>query len=110
MPVCEIDLKVGGGFHYVWRNDADGKQFGMHGTFREIARPERIVHAENFDEPWYPGDATITTSFAEQAGVTTVTLQCLYESREVRNAAIESGMTTGVAASYDRLEEVLQPR
>ncbi len=110
MPVCDVDLKVGGRFHYVWRNDADGSEFGLHGTYSEIAYPDRIVHAENFDEPWYPSDAMITTTFAERTGSTTVTLHCLYETRELRDAAIESGMTTGVERSYDRLSEMLASR
>lgn len=24
MPVCEVDLRVGGRYKYVWHNDADG--------------------------------------------------------------------------------------
>ena len=107
MPVCEVDLKVGGKFHYQWRNEADGKEFGLHGEFREIAKPERVVHVENFDEPWYPGDATVTTTFAGRNGSTTVTLTCLYDSLQIRDGAIESGMAKGVAASFDRLAELL---
>src|SRR5882757_3458873 len=48
MPVCEIDLRVGGSLHYVWRH-ADGREMGMHGVFREIAQPDRFVHTEIFD-------------------------------------------------------------
>ena len=107
MPVCDVDLKVGGTFHYVWRNYADGKEFGLGGVYREIVRPERIVHAENFDEPWYPGDALVTSAFVEQNGSTTITMTILYDSREVRDMAIESGMERGVAASYDRLADFL---
>ena len=107
MPVCDVDLKAGGTFHYVWRNDAEGQQFGIHGSFREIVNPERIVHAENFDEPWYPSDAIVTTALDEQNGITTVTMTCVYETREIRDAAIESGMTKGVARSYDRLADIL---
>ena len=46
MPVCEIDLKVGGAWRYVWRNEENGREFGMHGEYREIVRPQRIVHTE----------------------------------------------------------------
>ena len=49
MPVCEIDLKIGGAWRYVWRN-ADGREFGMSGTYREIAAPDRIVHLERFED------------------------------------------------------------
>jgi uncharacterized protein YndB with AHSA1/START domain len=107
MPVCTVDLRVGGTFHYVWRNDSDGNEFGLHGAYREITPHERIVHAENFDQPWYPGDVIVTTVFAERDASTTVTMTQLFDSREGRDAAIESGMEKGVAASFDRLEEIL---
>jgi uncharacterized protein YndB with AHSA1/START domain len=107
MPVCDVDLRVGGTFRYVWRNDADGKEFGQSGVYREIVRPERIVHTEKFDQPWYPGEAFNTNTFVERNGSTTVTLTSLFESREIRDMALESGMEGGVAVSYDRLAELL---
>ena len=36
LPVCEVDLKVGGGLRYVWRH-SDGTSMGLSGTFREIS-------------------------------------------------------------------------
>src|SRR6266480_2492039 len=42
MPVCEIDLRPGGSWHYGWRR-ADGTQMDMHGEYREISPPERHV-------------------------------------------------------------------
>src|SRR5947199_8947203 len=57
MVVCEIDLKVGGAYRYVWRHDRDGSEFGMRGVYREIVPPERLVNTESFDRPWYPGEA-----------------------------------------------------
>ncbi|MCI0403922.1 MAG: SRPBCC domain-containing protein, partial [Acidobacteria bacterium] len=73
MLVCEIDLRVDGKYRYVWRRDSDGKEMACGGVFREIARPERIVHTESFDDPWYPGEALVTTLLAEQGGKTTLT-------------------------------------
>src|SRR5882762_9042358 len=72
MPVCEIDLRVGGAYRYVWRH-ADGKEMGMGGVYREIVAPERLVCTELFDEAWYPGEALVTTILAEQGGRTTLT-------------------------------------
>src|SRR6476660_9494370 len=60
MPVCEIDLRVGGKYRYVWRRDSDGTSMGMGGVYREIAALERIVSTEKFDESWYPGEAVGT--------------------------------------------------
>src|SRR2546430_7155447 len=106
MPICEIDLKVGGKYRYVWRNE-DGREMGMGGKYREIVRPARIVHSETFDEAWYPGEALITTTLIEKDGRTTLTTTMLMESREARDEVLESGMESGVTVSYDRLEDIL---
>jgi uncharacterized protein YndB with AHSA1/START domain len=106
MPVCEIDLRVGGKYRYVWRH-ANGNEMGMGGVYREIAIPERLVATEKFDQAWYPGEAVGTLLLSEQEGKTTVTQTVLYQSREARDGILKSGMESGVAASYDRLEEVL---
>ena len=108
MPVCEIDLKVGGKYRYVWRRDKDGTEMGMGGVYREIVAPERIVATEKFDQSWYPGEALGTFVLAEQAGKTTLTETILYESREARDGVLKSGMKKGVVASYDRLEKLLE--
>ncbi|HEV8524692.1 MAG TPA: SRPBCC family protein [Terriglobales bacterium] len=107
MPVCEIDLRVGGKYRYVWRRDSDGTDMGMGGVYREIVAPERVVATEKFDEAWYPGEAVGTLVLVEQGGRTTVTQTVLYESREARDDVLKSGMESGVAASYDRLAELL---
>ncbi len=104
MPVCEIDLRVGGSYRYVWRNDRDGSAMGMGGIYREIVVPERLVSTEKFDEAWYPGEAVGTVVFVEQGGKTTVTQTVRYDSRETRDGVLKSPMESGVAASYDRLE------
>jgi uncharacterized protein YndB with AHSA1/START domain len=107
MPVCEIDLRVGGAYRYVWRKDDDRTEMGMGGVYREIAAPDRIVHTERFDDPWYQGEAMVTTVMNEQGGRTTVTQTMLFDSRETRDSVLASGMESGVRASYDRLDEVL---
>jgi len=107
MPVCEIDLRVGGKYRYVWRNDKDGTEMGMGGVYREIVVPERIVATEKFDQAWYPGEAIGALGLVEERGRTVMTQTMLYESREIRDAVLKSGMETGVAASYERLAGIL---
>ena len=102
LAVCEVDLKVGGKYRYVWRH-TNGTEMGMGGVFREIVAPERIVATEKFDESWYPGEALDTTVFSEKDGRTTLTLTVLYESKEARDIALTSGMDEGMALGYDRL-------
>ena len=103
VAVCEIDLKVGGKFRYVWQGP-DGVKMGMGGVFREIVVPEKIVSTEVFDESWYPGNAVGTITLVENGGKTTMTTTTLYESREARDAVLKSPMEQGLAASYDNLE------
>jgi uncharacterized protein YndB with AHSA1/START domain len=104
MTVCEVDLKVGGGFRFVLRSP-EGKEMGMRGVYREIVPPERSVHMESFDD--YPGESQVTGMFVEQEGKTTVTATVLYPSQQVRDIVLKSGMEHGAAESYDRLAELL---
>jgi uncharacterized protein YndB with AHSA1/START domain len=106
MVVCEVDLRVGGAYRFVWRGP-DGAEMGMGGVYREIVPPERLVATESFDDPWYPGEALDTTVLVEEGGKTTATTTVLYESEEIRDAVLESGMARGVAESYDVLAEYL---
>src|SRR5262249_30210269 len=107
MPVCEIDLRVGGRYRYVWRNDAKDKEMASGGVFREIVPPERIVNTEAFEDPWYQGEAVCTAQLTEKSGKTLLTQTMMFASRDARDAVLKSGMEKGVARSYDRLEEVL---
>ena len=106
LPVCEIDLRVGGKYRFVWRN-ADGSSMGMGGVYREIVRPDRLVNTEKFDDAWYPGEALITSVLVEKAGKTTLTVTMRYDSGEARDAVLRSPMEGGVAVSYDNLAELL---
>jgi uncharacterized protein YndB with AHSA1/START domain len=104
MPVCEIDLCPGGRYRYVWRNDDTGMEFGVQGQFREIRVPDRIVSIETMDG--VPGEASCTTVFTKSGDGTLFTLTMQFESQELRDGGLESGMTDGMAMSYDRLDDV----
>lgn len=106
MPVCEIDLRVGGRYRYVWRGP-NGEQMGMGGLFREIKRPERLASSELFDEDWTGGETLATTVFTERGGKTVATVTVLYTSKEAREGALATGMTDGMEAGYQRLDQLL---
>jgi len=106
MPICEIDLRVGGAYRYVWRGP-DGQEMSSQGVFREVAPPERVVASERFEPSWYEGENVNTTTFLEKDGKTTVTLAIRCGSKEVRDVMLKSGMERGVAYSYDQLEKIL---
>lgn len=104
MPVCEIDVRPGGSWHFVWRR-SDGTEMGMHGVYREIKPPERLVSTESWGGNW--PETLNTLVLTEEAGKTTATLTILYPSKEARDAALQTGMKDGVAVSFDRLAEYL---
>jgi uncharacterized protein YndB with AHSA1/START domain len=55
-----------------------------------------------------PGDSLVTGVFTENGGKTTLTMTCLYESQQVRDMVIKSGMQDGAAETYDNLDSYLE--
>jgi uncharacterized protein YndB with AHSA1/START domain len=107
MVVCEIDLRLGGKYRYMWRRERDGKEMGMSGVYREVLAPERIVSTELFAEAWYAGEALGTVQLLEQDGKTTLIQTVRYESPSARDSVLRSGWEDGVSASYDRLDGIV---
>jgi uncharacterized protein YndB with AHSA1/START domain len=104
MPVCEIDLRPGGEWHFVWRK-SDGTEMGMRGVYKEVEPPARIVHTEAWGGDW---EETINTlALSEKNGRTTLVATVRYPSKEARDRALGTGMKYGWAISYDRLAEYL---
>lgn len=101
MPVCEIDLRPGGSWRYGWRN-AQGREFGATGTYREIDPPSRIVHVTNFDGE----ENTSTTTFIEENGRTTVTVSMLFASKASRDQGLPYARV-GTESNYARLDTYL---
>jgi uncharacterized protein YndB with AHSA1/START domain len=116
VPVCEIDLRTGGAWRYVLHGP-EGMKLGAKGIYREIARPDRLVYTESFDDgeggplrgrlEMFPGESINTLTFSERGGITTVTFHVLYPSREVRDRMMRSGIAHGAAESFQCLEEML---
>ena len=105
MPVCEIDLRVGGRYRYVWRNAATGQEFATGGKFLEIVSPEKIVSTEQFEgEMGAQGEAVNTLTFEEHNGKTHLALHMRFPTKDSRDGAIESGMNDGIEAGFARLE------
>jgi uncharacterized protein YndB with AHSA1/START domain len=105
LELCEIDLRVGGAYRYVWRG-AGKKDVGTRGVFREIVRGQRLVQTESWED-WDAGETSVTTVLVEKNGRTTLTSTVLFPSKEVRDTILKSGMEPGARQQYDRLAEVL---
>jgi len=104
MPVCEIDLRPGGAWHFVWRK-SDGTEMAMRGVYLEVVPPERLVSTESWGGDW--PETVNTLLLGEQHGRTTITSRILYVSKDARDAALKTGMQDGMSQTYDRLAEYL---
>jgi uncharacterized protein YndB with AHSA1/START domain len=104
VPVCEIDLRVGGAWRFVNRHPRGEAAF--YGEYREIDPPGRLVFTEIFAD--HPETVSlVTTELTEEGGKTRMTVIARYPSREVRDIVLGTGMAKGAAISYDRLEDLL---
>jgi uncharacterized protein YndB with AHSA1/START domain len=99
---CEIDARPGGRWRFVER-DPDGNEFGFRGEFRELDPPARIV--QTFEWEGLPGHISVETMTLDDLGSRTrITVRSLFDTVEDRDGMLQSGMETGAAESYDRLE------
>jgi uncharacterized protein YndB with AHSA1/START domain len=104
VPVCEIDLRVGGKWRFVNRHPHGEAAF--HGEYREIAPPGRVVFTEIFEE--FPDSVSVVTAeLAEEGGKTRLTATVRYPSVDVRDIVLGTGMSRGAGISYDRLEDLV---
>jgi len=98
-----IDWRVGGAYRYVFRLP-DGKEFAISGVIREID-DDRVVMTESMEGA--PGAAVATTTWVEKAGKTTMTVLLRFESQQMRDMVVRTGMADGAGESYDNLEKLV---
>jgi uncharacterized protein YndB with AHSA1/START domain len=104
VTLVEVDLRVGGKWRYVMIADG-GFEVGFHGEYREIVPNERLVSTEVF-EGMPEGEAVDTLTLTEAGGRTTLTILVQHQTREHRDAHINSGMEAGMQDAMDLLEQV----
>jgi uncharacterized protein YndB with AHSA1/START domain len=104
MPVCEVDLRVGGAWRFAWKKD-DGAEMAMSGTYREVVPPKRLVSTERWGPEW--PETVNAIDFDETDGRTTITITITYPSQAARDAALASGMTEGMRLTFQRFDKIL---
>jgi uncharacterized protein YndB with AHSA1/START domain len=103
VPVCEMDLRVGGKWRFVNRHPRGEAAF--HGEILEIVPNERLVFTEIFEQ--FPDVVSVVTSvYSDEGGCTRLTATVRYPSTMVRDMVLGTGMARGAGISYDRLEDV----
>jgi uncharacterized protein YndB with AHSA1/START domain len=104
VPVCEIDLRIGGRWRFVNRHPKG--EAGFHGEYREVTPPARVVFTEIFED--FPDVVSVVTAeLSDEGGKTRLTATVSYPSVEVRDMVMSTGMSRGAGISYDRLEDLV---
>ena len=106
MTVCEVDLREGGAWHFAQRASSTEEEVSFSGHYKQIDRPGHLVHTERFDNISSPY-SVIDTTYTESDGVTHLRAVIAYDSPETVQAVLDSGMESGLQASYDALDDVV---
>jgi len=111
LPVCNIDLRPGGVWHYCMRGPNGEESWGK-ATYSEIVEPVRLVYTDAFsDAAGNVNEAMpqmeITVTFAEGAGKTNVTMRALAASAEQVKQLLGMGMEEGMKQTWARLDAYL---
>jgi uncharacterized protein YndB with AHSA1/START domain len=105
LTVCEVDLRPGGAWRFVSTGPA-GAEMELHGLFREVVPPVRLIQTE-IHRDWAGGEALVITVLDETDGHTAMTVTARYSSSEIRDAVVRSPMELGAGQRYDRLAALL---
>jgi uncharacterized protein YndB with AHSA1/START domain len=111
MPTCEVATEVGQRYRYVWQHDEGGQSFGSTGELLEVAAPHRAVTTEQMYGDGIPENTPETKNemtLTAVEGGTLLSFVITYPDASVRDAALGTGMVSGMEASYARLEQTLR--
>jgi uncharacterized protein YndB with AHSA1/START domain len=111
LPVCKIDFRPGGTWHYCMEGPGGEKSWGL-GTYNEIVVPERIVYTDAFsDEQGNIADGmpvmAISVEFIDEGGKTRIVSRTNFGTREELESLVQMGMLEGLNETWDRLEVYL---
>lgn len=103
---CEVDLRVGGRYHFAARGPA-GVAMVARGVYRAVAPGARLVHTEVLAPAWYAGASLVTTTLAPAGARTVLTTAVRFPSPAARASAGTAQMLRGAEASFSRLAAAL---
>jgi uncharacterized protein YndB with AHSA1/START domain len=109
IEIVEYDARPGGRYRYIHRGTCEGDQkleAAFHGVFHTVDADRLIV--QTFEFEGVPGEVCLDIyRFAEVDGRTRLSTRSVFPSLETREAALASGMESGIRDSFDRLAELL---
>ncbi len=114
VPVCTIDLRPGGIWHYAMRSP-EGQEHWARSVYSEIVPPEKLVYTSTFaDEHANPIEGmaehltTVIFTEMEEAGKTQVSARIQFASAEALKVAVGMGMVQGMNMTWDYLVGYVQ--
>jgi uncharacterized protein YndB with AHSA1/START domain len=106
--VDQMDVRRGGLWRFVTRNNEDGNEYAFRGVYHDVVAPERVVGTFEF-ELGGPGYLQLgVDTFEETDGKTRYQSVILFQSVEDRDGWIPTDMDKGIRESMDLLDELIQ--
>jgi uncharacterized protein YndB with AHSA1/START domain len=99
---CEVDVRTGGRYRFVFTHDAWPKPMEFFGKYIEVTPHSRLVWTN--DEGGDSGPVT-TVTFEERDGKTLLVMRDLYPSKEALDAG--EGATAAMPETFAQLDELL---
>lgn len=109
MTTCVGEPRVGGTYRWAWADASGIETLVIHGEFREVRAPERLVHTETMEMSGCGPAGTLlaTIELSEKSGITQMRMTLSFDSKEARDGALRSGMEHGMEAGYKQLDAML---
>jgi uncharacterized protein YndB with AHSA1/START domain len=102
---CDMDVRTGGSYRFVFSHPAFDQPMAFFGTYREVTPHKRIVWTNEESDQ----GAVTTVTFEENAGKTLVTFHELYPTTEALDEAL-AGSAEGLPEQFAQLDELLASR
>jgi len=102
---CDMDVRTGGAYRFVFSHPAFDQPMAFFGTYREVTPHKRLVWTNEESDQ----GAVTTVTFEENAGKTLVTLHELYPTKAARDEAL-AGSAEGLPEQFAQLDELLAGR
>lgn len=101
-----FDARSGGSFRFVQWGD-DGVEYAFRGVFHTVRENEFVL--QTFEYEGYPDDVSLEYATFEElpGGRSRLSGRSLFPSLEAREKYVRDGMEQGMAAGYDKLDELL---
>ncbi|MGG6463152.1 SRPBCC family protein [Solilutibacter silvestris] len=99
---CEMDVRTGGSYRFVFSHPAFDQPMAFFGTYKEVTPNRRIVWSNDESDQ----GAVTTVTFEENAGKTLVTYHELYPTKEALEEAL-AGSAEGLPEQFAQLDALL---